>query len=60
MKKLNQGDPDAFGGFESTAENARSGAGAPAYASCRKEPIFNFFTAPLSGEARAVRPWGGF
>src|SRR5467141_3580895 len=41
--------------FEFTAENARGahvppgGAGAPAYASCREEPIFNFFTAPLPG-----------
>src|SRR5262245_14163441 len=38
---------------EPTAENARGarvppgGAGAPAHASCRKDLIFNFFTAPL-------------
>ena len=42
--------------FESTAENARGarvppgGAGVPTHASCRKEPILNFFTAPAQGK----------
>jgi hypothetical protein len=54
VKKLNQMSLTDYG-FESQAENARGarvppgGAGAPAHASCRKEPIFNFFTAPLEG-----------
>jgi len=45
---------------ESTAENARGarvspgGAGAPAHASCSKEPIVNFFTAPPLQFARGA------